>query len=461
MGKALQLLKDKIKALQSRGFVRSVGVLAGGTAFAQGLTLLALPVVTRLYTPDDFSVLAVYVPILAMVAVIACMRLEIAISLPEKDADAVNLLALALVFSAVVSLVFGAVLWLSADSFIDMVGQPALAPYLWLLPLGVWCVSSYAALQYWCSRKKKFEIIARTRMTQALGGIGTQIGFGAVGIAPFGLLLGHMVNSGAGVFGLSRPIIRDSSHVLRQISWASMRRQLRKYDRFPKYSTFEALLNNAGVQLPVVIIAAVAIGPEAGYLMLATRVMAAPVGLIGGAVAQVYLSQAPTELRAGNLANFTLGIIGGLVKTGVGPLLFIGIVAPQVFPIVFGAEWARAGELVAWLTPWFVVQFLSSPVSMSLHVCGRQRTALVLQIVGFCIRVGAVVVAATIFQTHLIEIYAVSGLIFYILYVLVISSILHIALKQLCKSILVQAKILVPWVLAGLGSTWIGSVMTL
>src|SRR5690606_30740867 len=123
-----------------------------------------------------------------------------------------------------------------------------------------------------------------------------------------------------------------------------------------------------------------AIGPEAGYLMLATRIMAAPVGLIGGSVAQVYLSQAPIEFRAGNLPNFTVGIIGALVKTGAGPLAFMGIIAPHVFPILFGLEWVRAGEMVAWLTPWFIVQFISSPVSMSLHVSGRQRTALVLQI---------------------------------------------------------------------------------
>src|SRR5690606_18487778 len=138
--------------LRGKGFVRSVGVLAGGTAFAQGLMVLALPLITRLYTPEDFSVLAVYVPILAMVSVIACLRLEVAIPLPEKDIDAANLLTLALLLSVIVSLTFGAALWLNTERFIGWVGQPALAPYLWLLPIGVWCASSYAALQYWCSR---------------------------------------------------------------------------------------------------------------------------------------------------------------------------------------------------------------------------------------------------------------------------------------------------------------------
>jgi O-antigen/teichoic acid export membrane protein len=410
----LDAVRARFDVLMRKGFVRSVGVLAGGTAFAQALMLLVLPVLTRLYTPRDFSVFAVYASMLGIISVAACLRLEIAIPMPERDEDAANLLALALSSSAIVGGVLALIVWTMPTQLVHLVEQPVIRPYLWLLPLGIWLASTYNALQYWTTRKKKFSAIAKTRMTQAVGGAGTQLGLGWIGVAPFGLLLGHTINSGAGIFGLARDALRHDRQALHSISISRMGRMLREYNRFPKYSTFEALANTAGIQIPVIVIAGTAVGPEAGFLMLATRAMQAPLGLIGGAIAQVFLSQAPQKLRAGALGTFTADVLGGLVRSGVGPLIFAGIAAPPIFSLVFGKDWSRAGELVSWMTPWLVLQFVSSPVSMVMHILNKQRAMLLLVTAGMGLRICAVSFAANYQRSHISEIYAVSSAIFYL-----------------------------------------------
>lgn len=432
---AVLLLRARLQLLNRTGFVRSVGVLVGGTAFAQAFGVLVLPLVTRLYTPADFTVLAVFVSILSIVSVAACLRLEIAIPIPESDEDAANLMALALCTCSVVAVLAGLIVWCFPAQVMGMVDQPALRPYLWLLPLGIWLASAYAAVQFWATRKKRFSTIAKTRMTQAVGGAGTQIGLGLAGFAPFGLLLGQVISNGAGLIGLGREAFREDRIAFQRVSWPGMRRVLRQYDRFPKYSAFEAFANSASIQLPILVIAGIAIGPEAGYLMLAMRAMAVPMGLIGGAVSQVYLSRAPEELRAGRLAGFTSQIIGGLAASGVGPLIFAGIVSPVAFPLIFGEKWLRAGELVAWMTPWFVMQFLASPVSMTLHVTGNQRGALSLQLFGLIVRVGAVGIAGRWAPSRIVEAYAVSGFIFYCLYLYVVTSISGIKVGELLSAL--------------------------
>lgn len=444
--KLVRALSAKLRSLKSSALLGSIGLLVGGTALAQACGVLVLPLITRLYTPDDFTTLAVFASTLSIVSVAACLRLEIALPIPEDDHEAANLLALALCACTLVAVITGTITWIFPVEFTELIGQPALRNYLWLLPIGIWMAGAYAALQFWATRKRRFATIAKTRMTQALGGACTQVLLGWAAFAPFGLLLGQVVSSGAGLFGLARHALRADRLVFRSVTLSGMQRVLKKYDRFPKYSTVEAVSNNAGIQLPIIMIAALSIGPEAGYLMLSMRAMALPMGLIGGAVSQVYLSRAPQEMRAKQLDKFTLQIIEGLAKSGIGPLLFVGIVSPLVFPLVFGKSWQRAGDFVAWMTPWFVMQFLSSPISMVLHVTGNQRAALNLQIFGLVLRASAVGISSALIPSRIVEAYSISGFVFYALYFCVVVRISGIDLRKAIPAVFSSSSMIALWV---------------
>lgn len=447
-------LRKKIDALRGGDFFRAVGILVGGTVIAQVITVIALPIVTRLYSPDDFSVLAVYTSILSIFVAVACLRFEIAIPMPDDETEAVNLLALALFCCTIFSALFALLLSIWTEEIVTLIDQRKLKPYLMLLPIGLWLASAFAAIQYWVSRKKRFSTIARTRMVQSLCVVGVQLGMGILhGIGALGLLLGQVVSSCMGMIGLCRSIKNTDQPYLRKISWSGMRSALKRYQRFPKYSTFEAFANSAAIDIPVILIAAKSIGPDAGYLMLATRAMSIPMGMIGGAVSQVYLSKASDEMRSGNLGVFTTRIVGGLMKSGVGPLIFIGIVSPVGFPLIFGSAWHEAGYMVAWMTPWFVMQFLSSPVSMTLHVAGRQEVALLLQFVGLVIRVGSVGGAIVLEINSLVEIYAVSGFVFYAIYLFTIVRIGKMKMHDLAQEAKTSILPILIWGVLGVAVT--------
>lgn len=142
--------------------------------------------------------------------------------------------------------------------------------------------------------------------------------------------------------------------------------------------------------------------------------------LIGSAMAQVYLAHAPEYYNKGSLREYTVQTIKQIAKIAVVPLISIGIVAPFIFPLVFGESWAKAGYMVLWMIPWFVMQILSSPVSMSLHVTGNQKTALVLQVFGLILRVDGLLIIAQYFPSNIFGYYVLSGFIFYVIYLLVI-----------------------------------------
>lgn len=412
------------RSLPKSAFIKGVSVLAGGTAISQLIAIAVLPLLTRLYSPEDFSVLAVYTSILALVTVISCLRFEIAIPIPKEIMQAKELLALSIISVLCVNAIVSTLILVFSDP-LHAITQDRLRGYLWLIPIGGVLAGFYAAFQYWSTREKNFVLISKTRMTQAIGGASTQLGLGYLGVTPLGLVLGQLINVGAGVFGLFKSFYLKNGLPRNDISIAGLKSTLREYENFPKYSTFEALSNSAGIQVPILLIAAYAAGPEVGFLMLAIRLLSAPMGLLGGAVGQVYLSEAPAHFQNGTLKEFTKKTVWTLAKVGGGGIFCAGAFAPTLVPIIFGREWSEAGVLIAWMAPWFFMQFITTPVSMSLHIVGSQRAALALQVLGFLLRSGVVMFIGINYTQYMTRAYALTGFAFYMIYFSVVFIILN------------------------------------
>lgn len=420
----MRMFRKQVRKITESGFLKSVFVLAGGTAFAQAISILVMPLLTRLYSPEDFGVLAVYSAIVMILGVVSCLRFDIAIPLPRDDKDAVGLLVIAMMSTIVVSGVVAIAIWLFSSA-IESWSMSRLNEYLWLIPIGILAAGFYSSLQCWMIRKKKFKIVAKTRMLQSISASSAQVGFGFLGVAPLGLLFGQVLQTGTGIYGLAKEFIKKERDNVVSVNLVRLKHLFGEYKRFPIYSTWESLANSSAIQLPIILIAVMLADAEAGFLMLAMRLLAMPMSLIGGAVAQVFLAEAAIQYHNRNLKTFTYKTIAQLAKAGIVPLLLAGVTAPLLVPYLFGENWTRTGELISWMVPWFFMQFITSPISMSLHVAGAQKAALYLQIAGFLIRVGAVLVFSVYASRWVVEAYALSGFVFYAIYMLVIVKVLE------------------------------------
>jgi O-antigen/teichoic acid export membrane protein len=374
-------------------FGRSVVTLASGTAVAQLGLALATPVLTRLYSPADYGTLAVYASTVTVLLVIASLRYELAIPLPEDETMAGSLLGLALLLVAGMTVGLALLVWLAGDAFIAAVRVPALRPYRWLVPLGFAGAGLYQALSYWAIRRRAFGRLARTRLSQGLGQVATQLGCGFAGLGAPGLLMGDVVGRVAGGGGLGLAAVRDRPFA--RTTRGTLAAAAARYRRFPLLTTWSGLLNVGSLQLPSILFAAFFGAAAAGLYALSYKMLVLPTMLLGQSVAQVFLSRAaiaardPAELR--QLTERT-----ALVLFGVGLPLFavVALGGPQIFGTVMGQRWEQAGRYAQVLAPWFVVWLVSSPLSGLLNVREWQGSALAFSAGEFVLRLGSLMVGS-------------------------------------------------------------------
>jgi O-antigen/teichoic acid export membrane protein len=355
-------------------FGRRVALLAGGTTLGRLAVILAAPLLTRLYSPDDFGLLAVYTALLGILGSIVCLRYEVAIPLPVSDRSAANLLVLCLLVALVMTLVIGLPVLLAPAWLAGLLGVPALAPYLWLVPVGLLGIGAYQTFSYWSIRKQDIRRLAGTRIVQGVGQGVVQIGWGLSIGGPLGLLLGGAFGQMAGSGGLAAAVWRGNRSVIAAIGPHGLGRALRRYRRFPLLATWSALLNAMTRQLPAILLAVLFGAGVAGLYALGQRIVRAPMQLIGSAVAQVYMGQAARQARQDptSLRRLVGRVTVRMLLLGSLPIVAVALGGPWLFQLIFGPAWEDAGRYVQLLAPAFLAQFAIAPLLQTFAVLERQ-----------------------------------------------------------------------------------------
>ena len=171
-------IKNYISRLLQNDFMKAVTILMSGTFISQFAVVLATPILTRLYDPEQFGVYAIYSSILLTVSIMTSLHYETAIPLPKKDRDAFNLLLVSLLILACTIFLSIGITLLFGKKISSYLGYDELANYIYLLPFGMLGLGLFQNLQLWSLRSETYKRIAKGKMQMNFSQIGTQIGFG-------------------------------------------------------------------------------------------------------------------------------------------------------------------------------------------------------------------------------------------------------------------------------------------
>ena len=360
-------------------YIKQIITLASGTGIAQIIMVCSIPILTRIYSPENFGVFSVFLSLSAIIGVISTGRYDIAAVLPKKNSEALNVFRVAILFCVSTFLfsliIFGLLfIW-------EPLPYPTLYQICIWIPIGILLHGLLSSYSLYSNRLKKYYIMTKSRVLSSITTAIVSISLGFWGFGFLGLIVGKVSGQALEILFLHFGIKKDLKGLFEHIELKSLKHTTYKYINFLKFSTAEALLNTGFKQIPVVLLSSFFGNAASGHFGVAQSALSKPTGILSGSVSSVFFEKAvslnnssPTQLKSFFLKNLkTLTII--IIPVSIFAMLF----SPTLFAFVFGEAWRTSGVFAAWLMPYVAVTFVKAPLSSMIDIKNQLKKNLIFE----------------------------------------------------------------------------------
>ncbi len=363
---------------------KSVFALFSGSFLAQLVTFGSSPYLSRVYSPDDFGIWAVFNAMIGILTLVAAARYELAIVLPATDDEAKRVLHQALSITSIISVLILFILLVTSSFWADFFKIPNQPAVFVTVALMTFFFSGTQCLLYWNTRKKNFALISSSRVIQSLGTLGCTVGFAFSPFHHLGLILGACLGQALSFAYLVAFFGARQLHPFEKI-WDT--EILKKYSEFPVYTLPGALLDTVSLSIPSMLTSRYFGLEVAGQYAFAYRMISTPLALLHTSLSQVFFqsfSQSVaqpdgTHKPPRKILLQTWGLMAAVILV---PLAVTWLFGPELFSWIFGKRWNEAGQIAALLSPLFFFFYVSAPTSVAYFSLKLQRFSLYFGILG-------------------------------------------------------------------------------
>jgi O-antigen/teichoic acid export membrane protein len=358
-----------------------VYAFAAATALSQVFPAIVAPLLSRLYSPAAFGGYATFYAIVAIASTVAAFSMHNAILTEPDDDDAAIATTCSLVAPILFAALFSLVLAVTPDAILHAV-FPSIAPDLlrWL-PLTILVAVVFQIGYTWLLRSGKYRELAANKLLLAAATAGLQIAIGLAQLETLGFILANLAGYGVALVAVWRLVLQDHRFTRNWPRASALRAFYRKHHRFATYTTPAQLVNGGSNYLPDLMIGRLFGAEVLGQYSLGMRMVVMPLAFVATTAQDVYRRESAREHAetGGSQRTFRKGFTI-MSSAAVFLLLPVILSLPFLFPVVFGARWADAGHYVLAMAALLLVRFVSSPLSYTWIVAGKQRQDLFWQV---------------------------------------------------------------------------------
>ncbi len=396
-----------------------------GTIITQLISVLISPILSRLYTPEDFGMLGRLTAFTSIFVAISTLKFDMAIVISRTAKEVKHLInwsefliiTISLIAIPIYSVIYSSkdfLLLISVFFFIFLFGNSTL--FINIL-----------------TRYKKFIKISYARILNRISSALVQILYGFFSRNVFGLISGVFL--GMIVFfiiickGISVSFLKIFK--FNKNSFNDALPTLKKHYRFPLYSAPQVLLNSFSQNIPILLMDLFFGTTMIGLYWFAIKIIKIPIFAISGSIRQTFYQRASKIKTDSELLNLFLKTTRILFLIGL-PFIIIGfIISPSFFCFVFGNKWEDAGIYTRWLLPWMFFAFINPPASTLINILNLQSFNLLYDLVLVIFRLLAVYIGGTFFTSlDTIKLFSLVGVLFNIFFMVYIFVNLKTRIKE-------------------------------
>lgn len=399
--------------------------IAKANVLAQLLPLLAAPLLTRLYTPEDFGALALFSAAASLLLAFSSWRFDWSVPNTSSKTLAVALL----LFGSVALLFFSGVtffvLWNWAEQWSFWKGFDVLGPLLFFLPVIILGSGLHELMHCWYVRQAELSKVASVRIAQSITGTGLNLVGGYAGLGAWGLIGSSVTSAWVGM-GLLVSGAQNLKSSFARLSLNRIKVGITRYWWESTASTMVAIVNIASLAAVPLLLVQYYSAKEVGWYALMYRLAITPIGLLTSALSQSFWAEAAQLVKTDitRLKSLFLKSTKLLILVAI-PVVLLCISGPLfVGPVLGEAQWAGAGEILMALAPMLVGMIVVQPLT-HLIVHKKQIWKLYLD----AIKLVAIILLIILFSKAGVELHV---LIFYLSLVFLVSHGILFYLNLIC-----------------------------
>lgn len=428
----IKFIKEKTDSIFKSSFAKGVLIISGGSIMTQAISFIFSPLITRIFPPEDYGIMALFASIVAILSVISSLKYEMAIPIVKEERNAVNLFAVCLIILTIFTTGLLIILMFTDDVLLNLLNAQELNDYKPLLILGIFLYGLREIYMQWFYRRKDFSYISKSSVSQSVIGNISKVVFGILGFGPIGLISGQIIKESFSIIPFSYKFFKEEK-ISGKVSMKELKWNVKRYKNYPIYQTPSSFLSILKNQLPVFSLAFYG-SSAVGLYGLANTVVKIPMTLLGHSVRNVFFAEAASigKEQPEKLKNLSNSIFKKLVVIGLLPLVVLLLFGPTLFELVFGSEWIQSGHFSRFLAFSMFADFIFSPASRVYEILERQKQKLFIDIFGLVIVLLSFLIAISISPDPNVAIllYSISMFLYYSIIFIVSRILINIKIKN-------------------------------
>ena len=354
-------------------FLKNTIKIMSSSSLAQLTVICITPLLTQFFSPEEFGIYAFYISVCTIFGSIANGKFDIAIMLPKKNIDSVNIFILSILISFTFSFLVLIVLYL----FKNLIFRNEYVVFVklyYVFPITIFFIGLNSSILSFFNRQTAYNEIAKNNVIKSTTNSFSSLFLGIKKIAT-GMIIGNLIS-------LTVTLLVNFSYIKNKINKRDIKRTLIisnfiKYIDFIRFSTISNFFNSVS-SFGITTIIILFFGPKvAGLYFLAEKIFAVPISILTSSISQVYFEKASRLFYRDKfeLLQLTLKIQKNIFKILFPSLLFLCLLG-EILLNILGEEWSKAGAILKFISVYILFKNIYSPISHIGDILNKQKQLL-------------------------------------------------------------------------------------